>query len=152
MSKKNKSGDPRKGSINNSNKYFSCWEYRENVNSDYKIILSVCNEKMKFRFPYENIFGYRDMENKFFFYDDSIEKTIELRMFGLFTLERIINQIDYIGFSYLFGGEINGQVSPNWIDNGTIKLWKGGEITLSPFFGQGNLRKDLETFCQITDC
>ena len=152
MSKKNKSGDPRKRSINQTNKYFSCWEYRENEIGDYKVILSLCKHKNLFRFPFEEYFGYRKKNGEFIFNDKSMsEKNCVSSMFGITRLNRIKKNIDYTGFCFLFGGQISGEISSNWTGEGNVKDWKGEEIIISPFFGMGNLREDLETFCVIRE-
>jgi hypothetical protein len=150
--KTKKFGDPRKRSVNHSKtetQYFGVWEYRENENTGYKIIMSILkNQNRMFDFPLINQFGYIDIKTNLFIPKNDSIKT---DMFGIITLDRIEYNIDYTGFSFLFGGYLTDTVSDNWIGDTNIKLWNGGKLILNRHFGRGNLRDDLEKFCCIRE-
>ena len=146
-------------------KYFGCWEYRENQNSDYKIIMTVGNEKNMFRFPYENQFGYRDKNNEFTLFDNSTVTD----MFGVYSTTKDIFGDDFVGFSCIYGGKIIGEIPSYWKGDNIKSLTKnlnefpkskkvyinclvndrtGERINPDKLY---RLRFNLEKYCQITE-
>jgi len=97
MSKKNRSGDPRK-KLNNK-KYFGIWEYREDESSDYGIIMNICNKDKMFKFH---------------------KKNIPCDTFGISSY----NNENFIGCQFLFGGKIINEIPSYWIGDDVKTLTK----------------------------
>jgi hypothetical protein len=145
-------------------KYSSCWEYRENETCDYKIIMTVGNEKNMFLFPFENQIGYRDKNKEFKTFD---ENTVT-DMFGYHSSMKDVNGVDFVGFSYIYGGKVIGEIPSYW-NGDKIKFLtkelnsfpKAEKIFLNLLIDDDNricipeklhnLRFDMEKYCQIKE-
>jgi hypothetical protein len=155
MSRKNKSGNIQKQSVGHSQTYFSCWEYRENETDEYKIILSLFNNKDKdmFLFPYENKFGHR---SEYFIPNND---KIKIDMFGLLSICKKEYGQDFIGFSFICGGDIIGEIPSHWKGDKVKLLTKklpddNISIDFNPktfFYDMSNLYNEMKSFCRFTE-
>ena len=157
----------RKECLKKSVLYFSCWEYRENKNSDYKIIMSVGNKNDMFKFPFENKFGYRNKKGEYIPFNESIITD----MYSISSIMRDYDNSDYVGFSFLYGGKITNEIPSYWVGDNVKYLTKDlstfqkskKEYLESCFFKKDNyhirfiskrlqnLHYDLEKYCQVTE-
>jgi len=158
------------GKSRGNTKYFSCWEYRENGNDDFKIILYETSKKKMFRFPYENMFCYKDKNNKL----NPLNESIVIDMFGRYPHEREIAAIkgysfnqNYVGFSFLAGGKIIAEIPSYWVGKKVKLLTKDlssfpksnkpcltGLISREGIFSADRIRRlffDLEKYCIINE-
>jgi hypothetical protein len=138
MSKKRKSGNPRK---RQPKTYFSCWEYREDKTSEYKTILSLFDdyEAMFLSFPYENKFGHRGKDLSFI----PNNSEIQVDGFGFLSFGRTECGRDYVGFTFLYGGMITRKI-PSY--------WEGDKVkVLTKKLPHDDVRTDLEAFCSLTE-
>jgi hypothetical protein len=95
--RKNKSVD-QNNLVNNSKKYFGCFEYRKDKDSEYQIIISLCNRYDKmFKFPIKNIpcdpFGIYSQFNCFV----------------------DVKEENFVGCNFLYGGEVTGEIPSYWV-------------------------------------
>jgi hypothetical protein len=138
-------------------KYFGCWFYRED-NSEPVTILSLHNKYGDmFNFPYEQKFGERNKRGEFCPNNDSIVMDMfGMNSFGkqphygilyLNTPEKVIEycneQSKLTGFSFHYGGKIDGEIPSYW-EGGNIKI-------LTKNISGLELRRNLETFCEIRE-
>ena len=139
----------------NEKTYFGCWFYRED-NSKPVTILSLHKKyDDMFHFCYEDKFGHRDKKGEFIPNNDSIITC----MFGVYSFGKLPHygllmskdsienyckeQSKLTGFSFHYGGRIIGKI-PSY--------WEGDDIkVLTKNLSGKELRKELETFCEISE-
>ena len=136
-------------SAKNTKKWFGCWFYREKIDKEPTIILSLHKKHDDIdEFPYYDI----PLE-LFFIFDFSrvmfIPVISQRSDYPDFDTDIIEYKKNHTGYFFMFGGKITGEIPEYWVGDDIKVLTK--DLSSMEEVDCGVLRTDLMKFCEILD-